>query len=145
MKIYINGLLKATRTRKSSADDFSSFSYTTNLITTQSLSSRNLNDLRIYDHALSALEVKELSKGLVIHYTFDDELLTSHPTLLQNEAGLVQPSGVNNISLSTNSRIGKYSGQFNGSTSYIDTPMVKPDMFADDYTLNFWVYHNEAD
>ncbi len=32
----------------------------------------DINDLRIYDHALSQAEVKELSKALVIHYTFDD-------------------------------------------------------------------------
>lgn len=29
-------------------------------------------DVRIYDHALSQAEVKELSKALVVHYTFDD-------------------------------------------------------------------------
>jgi hypothetical protein len=31
-----------------------------------------LNDLRIYDHALSDYEVKELAKAKIIHYTFDD-------------------------------------------------------------------------
>lgn len=33
-----------------------------------------LNDVRIYDHALSQAEVKELSKALFVHYTFDDIL-----------------------------------------------------------------------
>ena len=33
-----------------------------------------VNDLRLYDHALSQAEVKELSKALVMHYTFDDIL-----------------------------------------------------------------------
>lgn len=31
-------------------------------------------DVRVYDHALSQAEVKELSKALAVHYTFDDIL-----------------------------------------------------------------------
>ena len=42
-------------------------------------------DMRIYNHALSAAEVKELSKGLVFHYTFDD-ILSEPTTNLLKEA-----------------------------------------------------------
>lgn len=34
-----------------------------------------LNDIRIYDNVLSQKEVKEISKGLVLHYNFEDEYI----------------------------------------------------------------------
>lgn len=32
----------------------------------------NINDVRIYDHALSVAEIKDISKGLCLHYKLDD-------------------------------------------------------------------------
>lgn len=33
----------------------------------------NINDIRIYNHILSTKEIKEISKGLILHYPLDDE------------------------------------------------------------------------
>ena len=37
-----------------------------------SIDYQHTNDIRIYDHALSAFEVKEIAKALIMHYNFDD-------------------------------------------------------------------------
>ena len=42
----------------------------------------NICDMRLYNHALTALEVKDISKALRIHYTFSDGLLAQ--SVLQN-------------------------------------------------------------
>ena len=49
----------------------------------------DISDIRVYDHALSAAEIKELSKGLMVQYTFDDEVAKIRPSLLQNETGII--------------------------------------------------------
>ena len=235
-----------------------------------SIDYQHTNDIRIYDHALSAFEVKEIAKALVVHYTFDDRelapvnLITSFGTLSRctkygngvkidwsSNSGdtyfmmnlldplvkgetytisfdcegtigdavefricnlknypIVLKSGKNsltfvagddlladsrfflddatrdssvftitNIQLERNDhatpyvewnktpaqvgtvgndagyakgkatdlmfgpgKIGERSGRFNGTTSYVDIPIVKSDMFTSDYTLSFWTY-----
>lgn len=84
-KIYINGeldshvstyyhddstLLSTGETRIARNQTSSSDAYYSGL----------LNDFRIYDHALSKAEVKELAKGLVCHYKLDD--VKPRPNLL---------------------------------------------------------------
>lgn len=66
-KVYINGVHKYTYTGVSNS---SSFAYQTQLI--HNASYRRLNDFRIYDHCLSAKEVGEVAKGLVLCYPFNN-------------------------------------------------------------------------
>ena len=71
VKLYLNGTLQ---TKRSSGNN-----YWTNNVDGCYLGGRStgtymnccINDFRVYDHCLSALEVKELSQGLVLHYKLD--------------------------------------------------------------------------
>lgn len=61
--IYRNGTLYKKYTGTSNS---ASFAYETNVI--NSKAGRIINDMRFYDHCLSPKEVKEISKGLILHY-----------------------------------------------------------------------------
>lgn len=64
--VYINGVYQTSWNGVSTRTNF------TYDVPIPSTSIRYLNDFRIYDHALSPKEVKEISKGLVAHYTLGD-------------------------------------------------------------------------
>ena len=69
-KIYINGVLD----KEYSTSITPNFAGITHIAIGRSTNGSNyqckckLNDFRIYDHCLSPMEVKELAKGLVLHY-----------------------------------------------------------------------------
>lgn len=50
---------------------------------------QHMSDLRIYNHALSLIEVKELSKALTYHYTFEDGALI--PNVFDTSILLIDP------------------------------------------------------
>ena len=53
-----------------------------------------LNDARVYDHALSVAEIKELAKALVVHYKLDE--FTSSDNLIVNGFGELGSENWNN-------------------------------------------------
>lgn len=76
LRLYLNGSLVATSDVPSSAsyDIASSFNIPYD-------GPRYVNDFRLYDHCLSAKEVKEISKGLICHYKLNNKGFGS-PNLL---------------------------------------------------------------
>lgn len=63
IKIYINGVLRATTSLT-----MANSSYAAETQVLWNYNGRRIQDVRIYDHALSAKEVAELAKGLMLHY-----------------------------------------------------------------------------
>lgn len=74
IKVYIDGVLTNTRngTLVSRSKTSGYFLLGRDGRTGATAFKGRLNDVRIYDHALSAKEVKEIAKGLVLHYNFED-------------------------------------------------------------------------
>ena len=80
LKLYLNGNEKASSTVPSSVDF--------DVRSTLKLSYGGpyyINDVRIYDHCLSAKEVKEISQGLVLHYKLDNPYSSNN--LIENGYG----------------------------------------------------------
>lgn len=91
LKLYLNGKLVASSDVPSSAnfDIYNSFimCYTGGVY---------LNDFRIYNHALSVKEVKEIAKGLILHYPLNKpmpNLLSKYVTPGQANPGTTSAGG----------------------------------------------------
>lgn len=91
IRIYVNGNLDKTQifTNMSCPSEYIqvgnwSFSGTGGIGISNYSAPGSINDVRIYDHCLSPLEVKELSQGLVLHYKLDRKKLQSGTNLVTN-------------------------------------------------------------
>ena len=136
--IYINGILYKDYTT-SIVPDFSK-------ITTITLGACNngtgyqtnclMNDVRIYDHALSDKEVQEIAKGLAIHIKLDDNFLTDN-------SGYNYPLVLSNVSNTEDTPRYTQSTTFSGTTSYIkintNSCMAQ---HAEAMTINLWAKNN---
>lgn len=92
--LYFNGVLKQTytysgtlSTRTSACQPRIGDDYRGN--TSSDVSYQGyMNDFRLYDHALSAKEVKEIAKGLILHYKLDDPYVEGTTNLITSADGL---------------------------------------------------------
>lgn len=79
VKCYINGVLAQSSTVTLSSKNKTSGSYYLGRDSRTGSTALNgkMNDFRLYDHCLSAKEVKEISKGLICHYKLSDPYIES--------------------------------------------------------------------
>lgn len=77
-------------------------------------SGSNVDDIRLYDHAVSVKKIKRLSQAKALHYKFNN-------SITEDISGQ-DNYGINNgASLDNDRKIGTNSGQFNGTGDYIGT------------------------
>lgn len=101
-----------------------------------------IQDIRVYDHALSKKEIKDIYHARIIHYNFEDiENNTAFgiSDKISDCSGYNNNADVNNIDVSVEAILGKQSLNISGSNSYIEFINPKDDFFTTDYTINFWV------
>jgi hypothetical protein len=102
--LYINGILDKSTTTTGTPTIINSSLYSIGLCqnsaTTVSGNPLNgyLNDIRFYDHALSVAEIKDISKGLCLHYKLDD--FYGADNLIVNGYGELGTENWNNTSTS---------------------------------------------
>lgn len=97
----------------------------------------NLNDVRIYDEALSKKQVQEISKGLILHYTLNNYINNFITDVSGNGY-----TGTIGGTLTFNNDSPRYnkSTQFNGS-SWINSAIGNVLSESKDFTISGWFYH----
>lgn len=105
IKGYVNGTLTATGTYKVPDYTYSSDRFVVGKMSYSYTNTSNyfpfngqVNDVRIYDHCLSAKEVKEISKGLVLHYKLTGNSYGNPNLLLGSQAYNLNQTGTTRLS-----------------------------------------------
>lgn len=154
---YINGVAKGTWTGTLGAKNKTSGEFRLGRDNRSDTTAFNgkMNDFRIYDHALSAAEVHEISQGLVLHYKLNDnvgftDLIARNiqPTIYNNHNNTNMPS--------TLVKNGAYNGDIiwretctptDNSLNSIKTTLHSHGIYKWDQTFKantkyvFWIYY----
>lgn len=73
-----------------------------------------IQDVRIYDYALSDKEVEEIAKGLILHYKLDDSYAETTTMLSSSITTTAYNSSLGKYGYNTDSNLGKVDGLFQG-------------------------------
>lgn len=146
LRLYLNGNLVATSDVPSSAsyDIYSSFSIPHG-------GTRYINDFRLYDHCLSAKEVKEISKGLICHYKLDNNgfggenlILESHRVTSGSDASGITSTYMDDGSLKVVATSGNSHWRSCGFSENSNTNVGSKLSVGDTYTISLDVKVEEG-
>lgn len=95
IKLYLNGNLVSTHTTTVVPNFNSIVNFWIGKSNANSYQSNTLlNDVRVYDHALSPMEVKQISQGLILHYPLNNNGWGQENLLINSN---IEKSGKSNV------------------------------------------------
>ena len=98
-----------------------------------------VNDLRVYDHALSVKEVKEISKCLVLHYKLSTDNITYIATDYSGFGYNGTYAGLTSTSMNTSTPRYDSAVTFTtGASKYILTPSINKTAIQNNFTVSWW-------
>ena len=136
VKIYLNGSLTATRSGTLATLEYAGPYYLGRDSRTGTTAfNGKMNDFRVYDHCLSAAEVKEISQGLVLHYKLDSIALDGK-TIVDSSGYGHHGKIVNIATVVEDSPRYSYSTYLPNANSMINCG--RGGMVTDSITINIW-------
>lgn len=137
-KLYLNGELKATGTA-GTIPNHDYFVGSWNTASQQNFKGK-MCDVRIYDHCLSEMEIKQLSQGLVLHYPLNGINNTQVPFGYQ-ELEYIESSGSSYFNTGY-----RFNPEIDGCTIIMKGNDTENNgmIFADSGARYFWIYYYRA-
>lgn len=100
------------------------------------------NDIRIYNHALSKKEVKEIYKTILVDFDFDT---TTNNNIINDNSGYGNnATAVSMVNRGIGSNIGEKAAVFDGANSYLEFPSFKYSFLTSDFTIEFCINPAES-